>query len=168
MVSMSKWTSLVWIGIVALGIDVGQVDGQELHKDWYRFLKGEWTYEIAALNAKGTASWRIAVGGNALVGRFEDEDGTKSIELGGWRPDTKTMVGNGYGSKGNYWLLEFDKITADAIDGVNSGVFPDGRSYQGKFTGKRIDDNHYEWHFKGKVGDEENVEITGKYVRKSQ
>jgi hypothetical protein len=37
-----------------------------------------------------------------------------------------------------------------------------------KFTGKRIDDNHYEWHFKGKVGDEENVEITGKYVRKSQ
>ena len=47
-------------------------------------------------------------------------------------------------------------------------VVEDGRSYQGKFTGKRIDDNHYEWHFKGKVGDEENVEITGKYVRKGQ
>ena len=148
--------------------NVGNADAQEHHKAWWKYLKGTWTYEIAPLNAKGTVTWRIAAKGNAMVGRFVDADGLTSIEIGGWRADTKSMVAHGYGSKGNYWQLEFTTITADVIEGPNHGVLPDGRAYKGTFTGKKIDNDHYEWHFKGKTGEGEDLTMSGKYTRKNE
>ena len=149
-------------------VSAGRVDAEELHKTWRKYLKGEWSYVITPRNAKGTATWRLAAKGNASVGRFVEEDGTTSIEIGGWQSDTKTMTANGYGSAGNYWVLKFNKITRDRIEGPNHGLTPDGTTYKGTFIGKRVDDDHYEFHFTGKDGDGEDFKMTGKFVRKKE
>jgi hypothetical protein len=146
----------------------GQAKADHHHKAWWKYLKGEWTYEIKELNIKGTATWRLAAKGNALVGRFQTEDGRISIELGGWCSDKKMLVANGYGSEGNYWSLEFAKVTEDTIEGPNCGVLPDGRSYEGTFTGTKISENKYEWTFKGKTGDGEELSMKGTYTRKTE
>jgi hypothetical protein len=143
----------------------GRADAQEPHKAWFTFLKGEWSYEIAKLDAKGTVTWRLAAKGNALVGRYKDKDG-QSIEIGGWRSDTKTLVADGYGPKGNYWHVEFKKVAADGVEGTNHGVLRDGRAYKGTFIIKKIDDDHYEWHLDAKTGDGHEISLTGKYTRK--
>lgn len=151
---------------VCVTVSAGKANAEDVHKAWWKYLKGEWTYEITPVNIKGTATWRLAAKGNAMVGRFVDDDGTVSIELSGLRADTKTEVAAGYGSKGNYWQIEFKKTTADTTEGPNHGILPDGRTYKGLFRGKKTDNDHYEWHFKGKTGDGEDLEMTGKYTRK--
>lgn len=147
---------------------VGQAKADHHHKAWWNYLKGEWTYEITPVGLKGTVTWRMAAKGNALVGRYRDEGGPMAVEISGWRSEAKSMTAHGYGSEGNYWQLEFTKITEDTIEGPNSGVLADGRSYTGTFTGKRIDDDKYEWTFKGKTGDGEELSMKGTYTRKTE
>ena len=163
---MLRLAAIVFVGsLITFGS--GRADAQQPHKAWLRFLKGDWSYEIPKLDAKGTVTWRLAAKGNALVGRFKDKDG-QSIEIGGWQSDSKTLVVNGYGSKGNYWHLVFKKVSADGVEGTNHGVLRDGRTYEGKFIGKKIDDDHYEWHLDGKAGDGKELSITAKYTRKKK
>ena len=142
---------------------------EQPYKNWNKYLKGEWTYKITAgdMTEEGTARWRPAAKGNALIGRFKDQDGNTAVEIGGWRADTKTMVGSGYGSKGNYWHLEFTKVTGDVIEGPNHGILIDGRGYKGTFTGKRVADDRYEFHFEGKTSDGNDLTMVGKFKRKA-
>ena len=163
--------SRIAVGLLTVSLVVssaGTADAQKPHRAWWQFLKGKWSYEISPLNMKGTATWRMTAKRNTLVGRFAEEDGSVGIELSGWRSDTRTMTAHGYGSKGNYWQLELTTVTADKIEGTNRGILPDGRSYEGSFIGKRIDDDHYEWHLKGKTGDGEDFNATGKFTRMSE
>ena len=79
---MLRIAAIVFVGsLVTFGS--GRADAQQPHKAWLRFLKGDWSYEIPKLDAKGTVTWRLAAKGNALVGRFKDKDG-QSLEIGGW------------------------------------------------------------------------------------
>ncbi len=161
---MSKLAALLVFGSVLTS--AVSVSADHHHKDFWKFLKGEWTYEIPELELKGTATWRLAAKGNVLMSRFEDETGLIGIETCGWRRDTKKMVAVGYGSKGNYWHIEFEKITPDTIEGPTYGVLPDGRSYEGKFVGKKVNEDRYEWEFVGKTGEGEELKTSGKYDRK--
>jgi hypothetical protein len=145
----------------------GQANAEEPHKAWWKFIKGDWTYEIPELNQKATATWRIAAKGNALVGRFEESDGTVAIELAGYRADTKTMVVSGYSSRGNYWHLDL-KFVEGVPEGLHHGMLPDGRPFKGRFKVKKVDENHFEWQMEGKAGDSEQFAMSGKYERKTK
>lgn len=67
-------------------------------KAWTKYLEGSWTYEISD-GTKGSAEWTYDADGQSMVGRFEEDDST-AVEIGGWQPDTKIVMVNGYGSKG--------------------------------------------------------------------
>ena len=100
-------------------------------------------------------------------GAVVESDESTSIEVAGYRADTKTMVVTGYSSRGNYWHLDL-KFTTDAPEGLHYGMLPDGRTFKGRFKTKKVDQNNWEWHSKGKSGDGKELEITGKYVRKTE
>lgn len=135
------------------------------YQNFWKRLQGDWEYVIQPLGIRGTASWKV-VSADALIGTFKDEDGVNSIELSGWLPATKQLQVHGYGSKGNNWQLFLSTVTPDSIGGKNSGVLPDGRSYEGSFTGKMVDQDHYVWEFEGKTGDGEKLTMSGHFSRK--
>lgn len=162
---MSRLSALLVIALVGT-VTGGQVMAQEPYKAWMEFLKGDWEYEIKELNLKGTASWTLTAKGNVMVGRFTDTNGLISQEISGWRSDKKRMVASGYGAQGNYWSIEAE-VTADHIEGPNHGILPDGRTYKGVFVGKKVDEDQYEWHFKGRIGEKEHQEMAGTYVRQT-
>ena len=139
-----------------------------LSKKWWRYLKGEWTYKISPLNDTGTATWRIAAKGNALVGRFVSDKGVVGMELAGQQADKAKELVTGYASDGGCWTIEITEQTVDEIKGNNFGILPDGKPFRGQFVGKKVDQDHYEWTFTGKDGEGEPVTITGKYERKKE
>ena len=70
-----------------------------------RFLKGAWEYEYSSLGSeggilKGRVKYTMAAERTAVVARGSDNDGGWA-EIIGWQSNTKKMVFNGYGSKGN-------------------------------------------------------------------
>ena len=155
--------------LLAASMVVGQ--GETPHEDWFQFLKGQWTYEYSSLSAegvtlKGEAKYTPASNGKTVVAKgVEGKD--KWIELIGWQPDKKKIVCLGYGSvNNNYWLSEYDDVTKDKLDGVTSGILPDGRLVAGKATLKRVDDNTFEVHLKVKSGDDVISDV-GKFKRVS-
>ena len=155
--------------VLAASIVVGQ--GETPQGEWLRFLKGEWTYEYSSLSAdgvvlKGDVKYTSASNGSAVVAKgVEGKD--KWVELIGWQPDRKKMVFLGYGSlNDNYWLSEYDNVTKEKLDGVTSGVLPDGRRVTGTSTLKRVGDDAFEVHLKLKSGDDEIADV-GKFKRVS-
>ena len=137
-------------------------------KQWRRYLKGEWTYEISPMNDKGTVTWRIATKGNALVGRFVGDNGVVGMELSGHQKDKARELVTGFSSDGGCWTIEITEQTVDEIKGNNFGVLPDGKTFRGQFVGKKVDENHYEWNFTGNGGDGNPLTMTGKYERKTE
>ena len=137
-------------------------------KAWFKFLKGDWKYEVKEVNLKGTVSFRIVSKGNAMIARYRDANGLVGNELTGWRSDKKVMVASGFGSAGNHWRMEIGKVTANGFTGTNSGVLPDGRKYDVKVVGKKIDENNYQWTFDGKTGDGKAFKASGKYTRRTR
>jgi hypothetical protein len=96
---------------------------EEPYMTWWKYLEGQWTYKIVPVDETGTATWRIAVKGNALIGRFEEDTGHTGIELSGWQGDREAV--NGYGSQGNYWTMVLTKHTEDVTEGENAGKLPE-------------------------------------------
>lgn len=139
------------------------VKAQEPHQEWMRYLKGEWTSESAELG-EGESKVTLGAKGNALVIRGKEEDGDTSIVLMGWRSGTEALVGSGYGSQGNYWHVEYTKISTDSMSGEIHGVV-DGIAFKGTATRKRVDDDHQEIHLKATASGEEFT-IAMKLARK--
>ena len=141
------------------------VEAKEPHQEWMQNLKGEWTYEWVELGLKGESTSNIGAKRQALITRGKEGDGNTSVGILGWRSDSKTLVGTGFGSAGNYWHTEFTEITGESMSGKVHGVLPDGRVFEGTITRKRVDDDHQEAFFKG-TADGEELRITGKFARK--
>ena len=153
------------MSLVVVAVAGGSACAQEPHMQWWEYLKGEWTYEVE--DEKGTATWRIAAKGNALVGRFKGENGSTGVELCGWQSDTKTEVVNGYGSRGNYWSMLLTKHTAQVFEGENAGTSPDGTKYKGKISGRKVDENTYTWEFTGETSTGEPMTMSATFKRKT-
>ena len=160
---MSRCVAILVVGTILTSASSASADHH--HKEWWKYMKGEWTYEIGPPTIKGTVTWRRSAKGNALLGRFEDSNGVVSSEIGGWRKDTQKLVATGYGSAGNYWHLEL-KVTADTLEGPHVSMSDEGRKYEGHFKMKKIDENHFEWTSKGKTSEGEELVLTGKFTRK--
>ena len=155
------------VSVLLLAGSVKATHAEEPYKTWWKFMQGEWTYKVSPMNDTGTAIWRITAKGHALVGRFKGDNGETAIELAGWKADSKTEVATGFGSEGNYWTIVVTKHSVDAFEADNTGMLPDGTKYNGKFVGHKVDENHYEWEFKGKTAMGEDLTMTGKYTRKA-
>jgi hypothetical protein len=162
---MRRLTAILLAVCVVAG--AGRTNAEEPHEAWWKYLKGEWTYEIPELDIKADATWRVAAKGNAVVGRFTEGDEVVSIEVGGYRDDTKTMVVTGYSSRGTYWQLDL-KFKTDAPEGLHYGTLPDGRPFEGEFKATKKDENQFEWKMVGKTGDGQPLTLSGKYERKTE
>ena len=99
------------------------------------------------------------------IGRFTGAGGTSGIEISGIR-DGKEIV-SGDGSQGNFWNLEFTKRTAETAEASNSGKLPDGRTIEGKYVCRRIDEKSWTWEFTGKTCDGEDLTMKATYKRKA-
>jgi hypothetical protein len=141
-------------------------DVQKYVQAWQKFLAGEWTYEISPDGVKGEVKWALAANGNAMIGRFEDSDGSNAIEISGWQPDRQVETVHGFSSNGGYWVIELKGHTTDSIEGKNYGRLSDGRTFNGTFVANREGENQYRWDFKGTTGDGKELEMMGKYTRK--
>ena len=159
--------SVCLVTVMLLAGSVSLTHAEEPYMTWWKYLEGEWTYKISPMDETGTATWRITAKGHALVGRFKGDSGESGVELAGWKSDSKTEVATGYGSRGNYWTIVLTKHSADAFEAENTGRLPDGTKYDGKFIGRKVDVNHYEWEFKGKTATGEDLTMTGKYTRRA-
>ena len=79
----------------------------------------------------GDVVWKLAGDNQAALGEWQHKDGTKTTELGGWRPDKKVFVATGYGAKGSYWEVVFTTVTesmikGDMINRTSDGVISPG------------------------------------------
>ncbi len=141
---------------------------EDSHKAWWKYLQGEWTWKISPLDADGTVTYRKAAKGDALIGRFKGSDGTISVELSGWRADTKTYVILGFGSGGNSWSIESKDVNGEGFSGTHSGVWQDGQSFKGTITLKKVDQDHITWQSKGKLKDGTEYTMNGDIKRKAK
>jgi hypothetical protein len=148
-------------------ISQAEAKSPQPHQKLMQYLEGEWTYEWPDFGEKGTANWRLVAGGHATLARFVEEDGDRSIELGGWRPDEKKLVAIGHVTDGGYWHIEFTEVDENGAKGTNKGVLPDGRSYDGTYALKRIDQDHFEGHLNAVV-EGKKVTMVGKFTRKTE
>ena len=159
---MSRFT----IGLLCVWVvtGFGKADAAEPHQEWMQFFKGTWTYQYENLELKGEVTYRPAAKRHALVARGVEGDDVW-IELIGWRPDIKKMVGSGYGAQNNnYWHSEYGELSRDRIAGDSFGVLPDGRSVKGRVVIERAGDDSFVIVLKFKAGDDDVVD-TGKFTR---
>ena len=161
--STSVKASLIWL-VIGSTVAV-QAEDRKSVKGWYNYLKGEWNSEIdnGSEVVKSTVVWRNAAKGNASIGRSQQGD-TVGIEIGGWQPDTKTAQVNGYNSEGDFWQLEYKKLSAKGGEGPIRGSYQ-GEAYTGNFVGKVIDNNNWEWMIKGKNAQGEDFTLSCKLTR---
>lgn len=138
----------------------------DAHLSFWKFLQGDWSYEISPIGVNGITTWTLAANGRALTGRFVDSDGTVSTEVAGWQGDQQVMVANGYGSRGNYWHIQFVKVTSSLIEGPCHGMLPDGRGYKGIFTGNRVNEDHYQFAIDAKTKDGKELNLEGNFTRR--
>ncbi|MCS7471586.1 hypothetical protein NZK35_33475 [Stieleria sp. ICT_E10.1] len=137
---------------------------QELHQAWWKYLQGEWSYENS--ESSGTVAYRYAAKKNAVVARFEDKDGTVSIELLGRDAASKTVTATGFGSDSGSWRIEFTELTADAGEGSMRTVSGNGSSVEAQFEIKQTGPNGFEWTSNRKDGGGDTVKRWGKFKRK--
>lgn len=115
---------------------VSTVRADHHHKDWFKYLKGDWTYEWKTEGGdfleKGDVSYTLAAGGNVVVGRVTTEEGDKELETWGWEVDTETMVLKGYSSNGGHWFFEYTDVSEDRMAGKARGRLSDGDAWEGE------------------------------------
>ena len=133
--------------LIVMGILCSSAIAEEkapTHLAFWQNLEGRWNYERSPDGGKGMVTWRVTTGGSALRGSYQEDKGGVSTETAGWRPDTKSMVVNGFGSEGNHWHLHLDKVTPLLVEGKSEGVLPNGESVSGEFSGKLVNKDRYE------------------------
>ena len=134
-------------------------------KEWTKYLAGEWTYKVSD-GSKGEAKFSFRAKRKAMVGTFKEE-GSTAFELGGWRPDRKAVVVTGFGSKGNYWELEYTKIGAKGGVGKIQGAV-DGVTFKADFSTKVAGPNAWNWSLIGKTPDGDEVKLSAEFLRKKK
>ena len=69
-------TAFQLFAFLAISCTTTSAFSAEPHQEWWKYLKGSWTYEFSPIDIKGEATWRLAAKGNAIVGRFSRDDGS--------------------------------------------------------------------------------------------
>lgn len=148
---------------VCVLLNAGMVKAdQRPDKAWTKYLEGSWTYEISD-GTKGSAVWTYDADGQSMIGRFKEGDST-GVEIGGWQPDTKTVMVNGYGSKGDYWQLEYKHFSDKGGRGPIRGKIEDVE-YSGDFEATIVSEDRWGWTIKGKTSAGDRLELSATFKR---
>ena len=131
-------------------------------KAWMKYLEGSWTYEVSD-GIKGNAVWSFEANGQSMIGRFKVGD-SRGVEIGGWQPDTKIVMVNGYTSEGDYWQLEYKHFSDEggrgAIRGKTRGV-----GYSGDFEATIVDADRWGWTIEGKTSAGDDLNLSASFRR---
>ena len=131
-------------------------------KAWTKYLEGSWTYETSD-GTKGSAVWTYEADGQSMIGRFKEGDST-GVEIGGWQPDTKIVMVNGYGSEGDYWQLEYKHFSDKGGRGSIRGKIDD-LEYSGDFEATIVNEDRWGWTIKGKTSAGEELDLSATFKR---
>lgn len=139
---------------------------------WINQLKGKWktTMTVGDKVYKGTFALRKVKGTASGIARFTDNDGettSNGAEIGGWQSDRKVCQINGYNSTGDWYQLEYTKLSANGGEGTITGV-ANGLSYtDAKFTIKvdKNNNNHIVWDLAGKTNDGQPLKMSSDWTR---
>lgn len=144
-------------------LNAGQLRAEERPDEaWTKYLEGSWTYEISD-GTKGNAVWTFEADGQSMIGRFKEGEST-GVEIGGWQPDTKTVMVNGYGSKGDYWQLEYKHFSDKGGRGPIRGKI-ENLEYSGDFQATIQDEDNWGWTIKGKTAKGKELELSATFKR---
>jgi hypothetical protein len=160
---MSRLTAFVLSAFIVtcFGVSVAKAE-EPPTKAWMKYLEGQWTYEISD-GTKGTAVWTFEADGQSMIGKFK-EGAVTAVEIGGWQPDPKITMVNGYDSKGNYWQLEYDSLSAEGGRGAIRGRNDDGE-YTGKFAATVVNHDRWGWTINGKMSSGKELDLSATFKR---
>lgn len=148
--------------VLCVTLQGGLVRAENPGTNWMKYLEGRWTYEISD-GTKGDAVWTFEADGQSMIGRFKEGEGT-GVEIGGWQPDTEIVMVNGYGSKGDYWQLEYKKFSKKGGRGSIRGKI-DNVDYSGDFEGTIVNKDQWGWTIKGKTSAGEALDLSATFNR---
>ncbi len=159
----------VGLGCLFVFSFAGVSSAEHHHKEWWKYMTGTWITESSFNGGepwKNTVTRAMAPTGEALTAQLRGEDGSSAYEVEGWQREKNMLVLNGYGSEGNNWQLEYDKIGEDTMEGNGAGVLPDGMIVRGKIVLQKVDADQYTLSFDGKRDDGEAWKLSIKAMRK--
>ncbi len=82
-------------------------DNSRIPWDW---LLGHWNIESSDGKTSKVHWDKPDSGGDYLIGKWKHEDGSWLMEIVGWRPDSKTLTSQQYGSNGVYGEVNFTEF----------------------------------------------------------
>ncbi len=101
----------------------------------WEWLLGHWDIENSDGKKTKVHWWQPDPKSDYLIGKWEHEDGTLTMEIAGWRQDTQTLSSHNYGSNGMYTEVNFTE-------------FMGRRKMKGSLRGRESDG---EWQIGGKT-----------------
>lgn len=134
-------------------------------KQWMKYLAGEWTFKISD-GTEGEGKFSFRVKRRAMIGVFK-KTGSTSIEIGGWRPDKQVTMVNGFASNGDYWHLEYEKLSGQGGSGTIQGAV-DGVQYKADFVATVVSHENWKWTISGKSPEGDDVKLSAEWSRKSK
>jgi hypothetical protein len=132
----------------------------------WEFLTGKWT-SVGGDGSKANIEWKLGADGKVAIGYWTGEDGSKSVEICGWRPDKGAMVADGYGSAGNYWHIDCTEGDETHLKGPCQLKEPNGLEMQGMFELHWTSDTTAEMTIEGTNKEGQRVVITSKFTKKA-
>ena len=106
--------------------------------DW---LLGHWDIENSDGKKTKVHWWQPDPKSDYLIGKWEHEDGTLTMELAGWRQDTQTLLSHNYGSNGMYTEINFTEFMGRRkMKGSLRGQGSDGKIVSGTFEVHQVSD----------------------------
>ena|GEM_PF-2319312 len=106
--------------------------------DW---LLGHWDIENSDGKKTKVHWWQPDPKSDYLIGKWEHEDGTLTMEIAGWRQDTQTLSSHNYGSNGMYTEINFTEFMGRRkMKGSLRGRGSDGKIVSGTFEAHQISD----------------------------
>ncbi|MDP6083872.1 MAG: hypothetical protein QF497_07700 [Verrucomicrobiota bacterium] len=107
----------------------------------WEWLLGHWDIENSDGKKTKVHWWQPDPKSDYLIGKWEHEDGTLTMEIAGWRQDTQTLSSHNYGSNGMYTEVNFTEFMGRRkMKGSLRGRESDGKIVSGTFEAHQISD----------------------------
>ncbi|MEE3372194.1 MAG: hypothetical protein VX346_22865 [Planctomycetota bacterium] len=131
----------------------------------WQWLLGTWQIE-EDYGFKSRVVWKKLGVGQGATGIWEDDEGNKFTELLGWDATKKQIVSTGFGTNSAYWIIRFTEVTGTEIEGTMTYRTPQGITYEGEYSIKKLGSNACESLYKARnLNTGEIGEFKGRYSK---
>ncbi|MBT5063859.1 MAG: hypothetical protein HOM65_15620 [Verrucomicrobia bacterium] len=83
----------------------------------WEWMLGDWTVERSDGTTAKVHWLKPRSDVDSVVGKWLESDGNEFNELVGWESDRGHLIANGYGVKGSYFTVRFNKVSRDEMSG---------------------------------------------------